>query len=129
MQNTFLMSEDERAAWGPVRDAARPLLAAHIGDQRDRDIFLLRLERYFADLYAPLRRLYAGHPGFAAMLEQLGPRLVAACAARSNRLKLRDLERELSPDWFQHPSMVGGIYYVDRFAGTLAGVREHLDYI
>jgi amylosucrase len=129
MQNTFFMTEAERAAWASLRAAALPALTSQIASERDRDIFLLRLERYFADLYGPLQRLYGGHPGLATLLDQLGQRLVAAYAARPNRLKLRDLERELSPDWFQHPAMVGGIYYVDRFAGTLAGVREHLDYI
>lgn len=50
-------------------------------------------------------------------------------AARPARLVARDLLREAEPDWFQQPSMVGYVAYADRFAGTLTGVRSHLDYL
>ena len=129
MHNFFAMTADQRAAFEHFRDGVLPALTQSVPDERDRDIFLLRLERHFADMHAPLGRLYARHPGFAAQIALLGERLVQSSARRPTALKLLDLEREITPDWFQRPAMVGGIYYVDRFAGTLEGVRQRLDYL
>src|SRR4029453_3818645 len=44
-------------------------------------------------------------------------------------LKLLDLERSIRPDWFQDPATIGYVCYADRFAGTLEGVGDHLDYL
>ena len=40
-----------------------------------------------------------------------------------------DHEREITPDWLQREQAVGYVTYVDRFAGTLAGVRARLPYL
>src|SRR3954452_24260323 len=40
-----------------------------------------------------------------------------------------DHEREVTPDWLQREQAVGYVTYVDRFAGTLSGVRERLPYL
>ncbi|HNT54403.1 MAG TPA: amylosucrase, partial [Anaerolineaceae bacterium] len=39
-----------------------------------------------------------------------------------------DQEREARPDWFQSNQMVGGVCYVDLFAGNLAGLRNQIPY-
>ena len=44
-------------------------------------------------------------------------------------LRLLDRRREIDPAWFQRSRMIGYVCYADRFAGSLAGVREHLDYL
>ncbi len=44
-------------------------------------------------------------------------------------LRVLDRRREVDPAWFQRAGMVGYACYADRFAGTLAGVRERLDYL
>ncbi len=49
--------------------------------------------------------------------------------ARSEELKAWDKKREHNADWYAGNGMLGMLMYVDCFAGTLAGVREHLDYI
>ena len=87
--------------------------------KRDCDIFLLRLERYFADFYEPLARLYGSRPDFQATLDHLGQSMLDFYLARPEPLKIRDLQRNLSPDWFQAETMVGYIFYTDIFAGTL----------
>ena len=40
-----------------------------------------------------------------------------------------DHEREVTPDWLQREQAVGYVTYVDKFAGTLAGVRSRLPYL
>jgi amylosucrase len=39
------------------------------------------------------------------------------------------MKRDLEPDWFQRPDMVGYVFYIDRFAGDLTGVLSKLDYL
>ena len=50
-------------------------------------------------------------------------------AARPDELRTLDHEREITPDWLQREQAVGYVTYVDRFAGTLAGVRARLPYL
>ncbi|MCU0901352.1 MAG: alpha-amylase family protein, partial [Cypionkella sp.] len=49
--------------------------------------------------------------------------------ARPADLKRLDLKRDLEPDWFQRADMAGYVFYIDRFAGTLRGVLDKLDYL
>jgi amylosucrase len=44
-------------------------------------------------------------------------------------LRRLDRRREIDPAWFQRSRMIGYVCYADRFAGSLAGVRQHLDYL
>lgn len=49
--------------------------------------------------------------------------------ARPASLHALDRSRLDAPDWFQRPDMVGYSCYLDRFAGTLAGLEDRLDYL
>ena len=49
--------------------------------------------------------------------------------ARPEKLKKMDRDREKNPDWYKGHTLVGMLMYVNAFAGTLAGVREKLDYV
>ncbi|KAK3582423.1 hypothetical protein CHS0354_023969 [Potamilus streckersoni] len=48
---------------------------------------------------------------------------------RSNELKVLDLEKGYNPNWFQHQKEVGYVFYVDRFAKTINGIEEHIEYL
>ena len=128
MYNRLLLLPEQRAALDRAIEVLRAA-AAHQFAPRDLDILCVRLERYWSDLYTPLERLYGTQHDPQALIEQLLPRLVAAAAARPDVLWQLDLEREITPDWFQQQQQVGGIFYVDLFADTLAGVGEHIDYL
>lgn len=97
--------------------------------QADIDAFLLRLRRSFADMDGPLGALYGARDDFDAAKRELVTRLAAAWRERPAALKLRDLERDLEPDWFLREKMVAYVFYIDRFAGTLSGVLDKLDYL
>ena len=96
---------------------------------RDRDVFALRLERSMADLSEPLAKLYGHLDGHDAFMDALLGMLARMHAARPEALRMQDLARDLTPDWFQSERMVGYVFYVDRFAGDLRGVLDHLDYL
>ena len=48
---------------------------------------------------------------------------------RSSELRRWDEQRTHAGDWYADEKRLGMLMYVDSFAGNLAGVREHLDYI
>lgn len=95
----------------------------------DKDLFALRLNRSADDLWPMLERLYGAHPGYDAMRADLLKAMRKAAQARAADLKRQDLVRDLEPDWFQRPDMVGYVFYIDRFAGDLAAVHDKLDHL
>ncbi len=95
----------------------------------DGTIFQLRLQRSFDDLFGMLRRLYGQRDDYERFTKALTKCLKDYWAARPDDLKLLDLQRDLEPDWFQRPDRAGYVFYVDRFADTLTGVLDKLDYL
>jgi len=108
-----------------VRAAFDRALAEIDGDA----VFLTRLERHFADLRNPLVELYGADVRFAEQWPALLAAIARTAAARGPELRELDHEREITPDWLHREHAVGYVAYVDRFAGTLQGVRERLPYL
>ena len=98
-------------------------------DAFDERIFEMRLARSERDLFGQLERLFGHRPDYASFAHALADTLREHWRARPEKLKWRDMERDLEPDWFQRPEMNGYVFYIDRFAGDLAGVIEKLDYL
>ena len=91
--------------------------------------FLTRLERFFTELRDPLVALYGDDPRYPEQFRALLDAIAEAAASRDPELRRLDHEREITPDWLQREQAVGYVCYADRFAGTLAGVRERLPYL
>ena len=91
------------------------------------ELFEARFKRYFPDLQEALKKVYPH--GFEDTLARASDILCRAFKERSADLRRLDLERNLRPDWFQSPEMVGYVAYADRFAGTLEGVGEKIPYL
>src|SRR4051812_2471854 len=96
---------------------------------RGDDAFLRRFERFFTELHDPLHAVYGNDPRFPAAWDALLDLIAASAAARDPQLRALDHEREITPDWLHREQAVGYVTYVDRFAGTLQGVRERLGYL
>ncbi len=96
-------------------------------DDRDAETFFLRLERYGPELLHSLRAVYLERAD--GLLERLLEIMLQAYHTRPADLRRLDEARLLSPDWLQSSGMVGYVAYTDRFAGTLRGVQEHVDYL
>lgn len=97
--------------------------------QRDQDLFKARLARHFQDLLDALLPLYGAREDFEDFLEKLVVSMAETYLERSEELKVLDIQRELQPDWFLQESMVGYVFYTERFAKTLKGVEEKLAYL
>lgn len=92
-------------------------------------IFDMRLARSARDLWPMLERLYGARADYAEFCDELDAALRSAWKSRPADLKRLDLARDLEPDWFQRPQMIGYVFYIDRFAGDLSAVHERLDYL
>mgnify|MGYP001812936575 FL=1 len=95
----------------------------------DQTLFKLRLERSRRDLFDMLEALYGRHPNYTDVRARLETAMLKAWEDRPNDLKWLDMKRDLEPDWFQRPDMVGYVFYIDQFAGDLNGVLGKLDYL
>lgn len=107
-----------------VEDEARERLGA-----AEADAFLTRLEQLSVDILEPLSQVYGAVTDAGKFAAELILDALHAAAERPAALRLLDRRREIDPAWFQRSRMIGYVCYTDRFAGTLAGVRQHLDYL
>ncbi|AFY55563.1 glycosidase [Rivularia sp. PCC 7116] len=128
MHNLLLMSSEARSAFESLKKNQSSKLAARCGT-RDADIFWLRLERYFEDLYHPLIEVYGQRDDAIEQFGLLFDQMIDAYVSRPESLRLLDLERQFTQRWFQEPNMVGYVFYVDLFAGNLNGIREKIGYL
>ena len=110
----------DAAAERTVRQRLGPLEA---------DAFLARLEQVSFDLAEPLEQVYGPVTDVSRLATSLVLDALEAAAARPAALRLLDRRREIDPAWFQRSRMIGYVCYADRFAGSLPGVRRHLDYL
>ncbi len=91
-------------------------------------VFRGRLAEHFPRLFSLLYRVYGDQYDFFYHLEELLCALAQSWLERPEALKALDRAREDDPIWFQSNQMLGGVIYVDLFAGDLAGVRASLPY-
>ena len=90
--------------------------------------FLRRLEAHFPALITELSALYGARDDFLDAL--CGAVAVAAAAwqVRPTDLRALDTLREAQPNWHQSEKMVGGVCYVDRYAGTFKTLEAEIPY-
>lgn len=122
-------AHDVDRAISPVR--AVEIAAAALADvsAAERAPFLARLERHWPDVVEGWELPYGSHRSGRSSLERLVAVMAGAFRQRSQALRDLDAERVAQPDWFQRPEMIGYVCYVDRFAGTIAGVERHVGYL
>lgn len=91
--------------------------------------FKRRLDLHGDHLRALLFSLYGQRADFEQQFESILITAAKAWLERADDLKGLDAEREANPRWFQSHDMLGGIVYVDLFAGDLSGLRAKLPYL
>jgi amylosucrase len=92
-------------------------------------VFERRLRHEWERLFGVLIGLYGDQYDFFYHLEEIVGATARSWFARPPWLKQLDARREADPAWFQSQQMVGGMCYVDLFAGTLHGLRDRLPYL
>ena len=88
-----------------------------------------RVDLVWHDLIEALDDLYGDRHELTSLVDGLLDVALDAAAARRPELRRRDRVREVDTRWFQRARHVGYACYADRFAGTLDGVSQRLDYL
>jgi amylosucrase len=94
----------------------------------DRRDFDARLDVHAPALLHLFQRLYGSGVDAVAQFQLLLDDLEESWRARPDALRRLDAQREADPAWFQSNGMLGGVCYVDRYAGGLAGIRDRIPY-
>jgi len=94
----------------------------------DWSTFERRIQAYYPRLFEIYYHLYGHRHDYYYHLEDLLDKLAGMWIDRPDDLKKLDTQREQEPLWFQSQSMVGGVCYVDLFAGSLAGIKDKTPY-
>jgi glycosidase len=95
---------------------------------KDADVFLSRLHQHFPTAFRLLHTLYGDQYDFFYHLEQILISAAQAFVSRSTDLKALDRQRESEPLWFKSEKMIGGVCYVDLFAGNLESLHAKIPY-
>lgn len=90
--------------------------------------FRRRLEAHFPQLFELLVTLYGGRYDFYWHLERILALAAQMWLDRPSALKELDRQRESNPTFFHSQQMLGGVYYVDLFAGDLKRLRKKIPY-
>ena len=93
--------------------------------------FQQRFQSAVGELSNLFNQVYAYHPGCSESFRALLDVIEKAFADRPEALKQRDLEKlQTEPEhWFLSNQLTGMSLYVDRFCGTLNGLRDKLNYV
>lgn len=90
--------------------------------------FERRLRQEWERLFGLLAELYGQQYDFFYHLERLLATAARSWLERPAPLKELDVRREAEPLWFQSETMMGGVLYVDLFAGKLDSLHHHIPY-
>jgi len=97
-------------------------------DPQGWQAFAERLHKYFPSLFNLYLGLYGERYDFFFHIEDLLVSLARSWFARPDDLRALDQAREAHPLWFQSNNMLGGVCYVDLFAGNLEGIKSKIPY-
>ena len=111
-------------------DRLLPRLRAHFAaaNLADWQAFETRLAAHFPTIFELLVRIYGDQYDFFYHLERILATAAEMWLARPAELKALDAAARAINRWFQSQQMLGGVCYVDLFAGNLAGIRAKLPY-
>ena len=90
--------------------------------------FTQHLEAHFDHLFQLYHLLYGTRYDMLFHLENLLKSMAQASFDRPADLRELDRQREQNPLWFQSNQVLGGVCYVDLFAGNLEGIRAKIPY-
>lgn len=99
-----------------------------IGYEGSDLLFYTRLSANAAAIHELYTGLYSNHLMADALFEKLLLTLIDNHKQRSQTLRQRDETKAAAGHWFLSNELAGMSLYVDRFAGSLQGMQEKLDY-
>jgi len=120
--------ESERTYKRLLPRLERELSSSVSSDPQGWQEFTTRLHEHFPSLFQLYLSIYGSRYDFFFHLEDLLLSLGRSWFARPQDLRELDQAREADPLWFQSNRMLGGVCYVDLFAGDLEGIKSKIPY-
>ena len=87
-----------------------------------------RFNKFAPQLLEELGQLYGHKEQYSTFLVDLILVAYHSFQIRPADLKALDKQRESDPQWFQSQKMLGGVCYIDLFAGDLRGLQAQIPY-
>lgn len=103
----------------------RQRLEAALKGDSEQSSLLDRYDRWAKDLWNGISVIYDAN----LIMPQIIEVIAQIHKSRSKKLRNRDSQRILQPDWFQDPKAIGYVCYTDLFADDLQGIRQRIDYL
>ena len=97
-------------------------------DKQGWQAFTQRLAGRFSAMFRLYIELYGSRYDFFFHIEDLLVSLAHAWFERPADLRALDQTREQNPLWYQSNQLLGGVCYIDLFAGDLEGIRSKIPY-
>src|ERR1700761_4729293 len=126
MVNSLSIEQQARAAKAYILQELRKTEDG-LSVLQDKDFFG-RLDVNFITIFGIFAELYGYRHDCLDQLVDLITMCGKSWQQRSSELQKVDKQRELDPEWYLSNQMLGGVCYVDRYAGTLAGVKSRIPY-
>lgn len=105
------------------------LVAAGTVGEAEALSFIQRFDLHFPALIDLVRRTYGSGEHVTSVIIGMGAQLARSWGSRGNDLHALDEQRSSDPEWFLSRHQLGGVCYVDRWAGNLAGLRDRIPYM
>jgi amylosucrase len=90
--------------------------------------FERRLDQHFPNLAKELGALYGEHKNYVEFMQDLLTQAFGYAHRRPKDMQALDEAREADPRWFQSQKMLGGVCYVDLYAGNFQGLKAKIPY-
>jgi amylosucrase len=105
------------------------LLQTHQIDTKKKDAdFAKRFLDQLPTIEALFNEIYGNHPNRNQYFDALLESIIKHYQERSTTLLKKDADKDKKGNWFLSNQITGMSLYVDRFAGSLKGLAEKLDY-
>ncbi|MCA2001178.1 MAG: alpha-glucosidase C-terminal domain-containing protein [Chloroflexi bacterium] len=128
MQQTPLEHQAQKSLQRILPRVEQALKKNILKDPQGWEQFTARLHKNFPALFALYLQIYHGQYDFFFHLEDLATSVARSWFSRPLDLRKLDEAREKNPLWFQSNQMLGGVCYVDLFAGDLKGIKSKIPY-
>lgn len=122
------LSVDQQARAAKAYFEKQMLTAAEGKEVLEDAVFMGRLDINFITVFAIFTELYGYRHD---CLDQLTDLVIMAGKSWTKRpadLRSLDTKREKDPEWYLSHQMLGGVCYVDQYAGDLDGIRARIPY-
>jgi amylosucrase len=128
MQQTPLEHQAEKSLQRILPRVEQALKKDIAKDPQGWEQFTVRLHKNFPALFELYLQIYHRQYDFFFHLEDLVTSIARSWFNRPLDLRELDEAREGNPLWFQSNQMLGGVCYVDLFAGDLKGIKSKIPY-